>query len=234
MKGRSIVLTISAGGATRRRVWSGQKAISLGTSRRWFLERSAEGVRLRTATKDPVSTEDRSYLFEQAKLESGAQIELEGVVIRLKTVESLPAATRADQGCDGNKFRVYHNARGWTLDSVDLGLAYIGFSEGDPVFRLGRSGSEYVLTVLSSSAIKMITHKAVHELRPSQAVILTAEELAGICIRLGVYDWNFNRPKEVQLVPSMAGRANPWPAIREHALASGSMAAAFLLVSFLS
>ena len=75
MNGRSIILTISTGSATSRRIWSGRKPLALGGPRRWVLERASEARLPEPFRAIPASTQ-----MTRGELAALIGVRLEGVL----------------------------------------------------------------------------------------------------------------------------------------------------------
>lgn len=190
-----------------------------------MLARTDRGVELHDG-------KERRLPFDHAQIEQGAKVDLGGLTISLKSTATLPSAAGIGAGVPGGIFRVYHQIRGWTLGSVDLGSSYSAEVNGGSVFRVTSSGAEYLLTAYSPEMIQVSTDKAVHELGFGRALILTEEELSRITIRSGIYQWTFNRPDRVMVPPAARSRDYIGIARREIqgvvAVAAALFAATFL------
>ena len=187
-------------GAVQKRVWDGRQPIALGHPFRWILERTDDGVRIRSlggaigeAYKNGVQE------ISHSKMSSGQSVELDGGVIQFFPVKQMPAAYSSEGLLTGelNVFFCLHNC---VVATFKLGSEYKGKVDKKKLFTLSRTSDGIKVTAVIEG-IEILAKDGNRKIAKGEVVSLTREQMVGTSVAWGSFYW-FVRPVST---PKLAG-----------------------------
>lgn len=177
----SFVVTTSIRGSSRTQVWESSQPLALGHPFKWILERSENGVRLRSLARELGKIENGGvHEIPTSKLLEGAEIETPSFKFRIKPVRKIAPAF--ELGATGDVLRVYRCSGAWVIDSQTFeGGHYVAQVAKRKIFSLKKSGSKgSSAQYLVQSAVEglRIAGGSERVLKSGETIELSAETLA--------------------------------------------------------
>lgn len=186
---KRFLLTVkSNGGLSQKKIWDGQHTLALGHPFKWVLEKTEQGVRVRSLQgKVAASYSDGAQEITHQQLQGNVEVQVEGGSISFFPVKNLPAVF-SESVSDTGDLRVYFCLKNSVVGTAPLRGSYTARVQGKKVFQISKNSSG-VKVHATVEGVEIITPDGVQNVVRGNALTLTPEQAQNSRIHWGSFYW---------------------------------------------